>query len=121
MRHDPTMIVERMLVQKDGKTAYDDASDSVILTISVQVREGNVPRGAIKAVFAMPELGRRTRVSSSGGINRERASGSMGRGRPAGAGGRAEEGRAAGGRGAKGHEGAGRAAGSAGAGWTAGE
>ncbi len=55
-----------------GKTAYDDASDSVILTISVQVREGSTPLGAIKAVFAMPELGRLTRISSSGGIDRER-------------------------------------------------
>ena len=62
-----------------GKTAYDDASDSVILTVTVQVREGNAALGAIKAVFAMPELGRLTRLSSSRGINNERDIVIMGR------------------------------------------
>lgn len=62
-----------------GKTAYDDANDSVMLSISVPVREGDRILGAIYAVFAMPELGRLARTASPGGSNRERDIVIMGR------------------------------------------
>lgn len=64
-----------------GKTAYDDSNGSVMLSISVPVREGDQILGAIKAVFAMPELGRLARTASPGGSNREREIVIMGRDR----------------------------------------
>ena len=62
-----------------GKTAYDDANDSVMLSIAVPVREGDDILGVIRAVFAMPELGRLARTAPADGIDRERDIVIMGR------------------------------------------